>query len=168
MHDTLIDNINNTVPIDGHLFILGDISFGNGKNTLRLLERINVRNLYFIAGNHDNNNRVGDSLRLFRWYDRMATIRVNMSGNRHRNVILCRYPLLSWNGMHRGNFHFHGHCHGSLRDVAVTNPNGVTNRYYDALSWDVGCNVNNYVPVSFDYIYKELSNRDSIAFDHHN
>lgn len=125
MHDTLIDNINNTVPIDGHLFILGDISFGNGKNTLRLLERINVRNLYFIAGNHDNNNRVGDSLRLFRWYDRMATIRVNMSGNRHRNVILCRYPLLSWNGMHRGNFHFHGHCHGSLRDVAVTNPNGV-------------------------------------------
>ena len=58
MNDTIIDNINNKVPEDAILFILGDFAFTGSTNAIRVLtERINA-SIVLIYGNHDYQNGI--------------------------------------------------------------------------------------------------------------
>ena len=53
-HDNLIiENINKVVTPQDNLYFLGDISWGNGEQTVEMLKRINCRNLFALHGNHD-------------------------------------------------------------------------------------------------------------------
>ena len=40
----------------------------------------------------------------------------NIRGNAYK-LVLCHYPILFWNGQHRGNILLYGHTHRSPEDV---------------------------------------------------
>lgn len=56
-----------------------------------------------------------------------------------RTVVMCHYPMVTWNKKHYGAVHLHGHSHGTLQTTAK-------NRY------DIGTDTNDFKP----YNMKEL------------
>jgi calcineurin-like phosphoesterase family protein len=60
-----------------------------------------------------------------------------------------------WNRSHHGTWHLYGHSHGSLEH----SPNG--------RSFDVGVNLWDYKPLSFEQVYDEMNKRKISKIDHH-
>lgn len=142
MNAQLIKNINERVGVNDTLWILGDVSYRIGRDAAEnLLRQIRCRNLRLVRGNHDRD-----------WSDKglFAEIcdykELNLDG---RRVCLMHYPIASWNGMHRGSVHLHGHSHNApgynLANVADGH-----------LLWDVGVDANGYAPISWEYIRDSL------------
>lgn len=125
-HDKwLIDLWNSTVERNDIVYILGDFSFANGKWTEKVLQRLKGEK-HLIIGNHDKSSERVETSRYFR---SMAHIKeVVFKPIAHPflesefRVIMCHYPLVTWNNKHMGAVHCHGHAHGRLDDYNEKNP----------------------------------------------
>lgn len=149
MNEVIIKNWNAKVPDrDSHVFILGDLSFGKPEQTIEVLNRLNGT-IYLIKGNHDKHltNKV---LKCFAFSKDRYLLKAS-DGNR---VVLDHFPLYTWEGAHRGSYHFHGHCHGTLGKEYTTRT-------------DVGVDTNNYTPYSYTELINKLSKRKYKVVDHH-
>jgi calcineurin-like phosphoesterase family protein len=139
MNETLVLNWNSRIGPQTNVFFLGDLSFARPELTKTILDRLNG-NIFLIKGNHDWN--IKSLSKYFVWEKDLTTILVpddDIKGG-YRPVVLCHYPLLSWDRMRYGAFHCHGHCHGSLS----FDPN--------VYRLDVGVDVHNYFPISYNEI----------------
>jgi len=122
MNKQLITNINNNVAEDDILFQLGDFSF---REPSKYRYAIRCQNIYALLGNHDKDiARNEKDQKLFLRVDDYVHLIVNGK----INIILCHYPIASWDGIRRGSIHLHGHCHmshenklgvGKMMDVGV-------------------------------------------------
>lgn len=110
-HDNaIISNWNNVVNIDDDVYILGDISWHNVTNTIEILKKLNGR-LHLIIGNHDHAFLKNGQFR--NMFVEIAHYKELDIGNGVK-VILCHYPLISYNGQFRkANIHLYGHVHCS-------------------------------------------------------
>lgn len=115
MHGAIIDEWNMKVGKDDIVYNLGDVSFGNLTQTIEVLSRLNGVH-HLIIGNHDqviqknfaklHAERKHDGNRLIE----SATCYHEL--NYHGEVVvLCHYPLVTWNRAAYGSFHLHGHTH---------------------------------------------------------
>lgn len=105
MHETIIEGMNAHVTKSDELFILGDVSFYGGEKVRKILEAINGRK-HFIVGNHDAKNMGG-------WSGWESVSHYKEIKREKQNIVLCHYPLESWNKMSYGAIHLHGHRHGT-------------------------------------------------------
>jgi calcineurin-like phosphoesterase family protein len=136
---------NVVVPPDGIVYHLGDISFRKKPETLALLKRLNgIKHL--IEGNHDHLNAETKAQ-----FVSIADYReLKLDG---RKVVLCHYPLESWNQMAYGSWHLHGHSHGNLVEFG--------------LRADVGVDCWSYAPVTYAELVRHMETRTISARDHH-
>ena len=142
-HDeTLIENWNNTVGKNDFVYHLGDFCFGTGTNTqdaLQYFEQLNGK-IIMITGNHDRHaRRIKEHF--YQWYEGMHEAKIR--GNK---IVLCHYPLLSWNAACHGRPHLFGHCHSGPKKRIVHQPN----------SYDVGVDNNNFTPISYEEVLIKL------------
>ncbi len=138
MNEQLIRNINKRVGADDELWILGDVSYRiDLKDVEALLRRIDCRNLHLVRGNHDKDwTETG----LFQEICDYKELKLD-----GRRVCLMHYPIASWNGMHHGSVHLHGHSHNP--------PSYNLNNVMDGrLVWDVGVDANGFTPISWEQI----------------
>lgn len=142
MNAQLIKNINERVGANDTLWMLGDASYRIGRETAEaLLRQIRCNDLRLVRGNHDKD-----------WQDSglFAEIcdykELKLDG---RRVCLMHYPIASWNGMHRGSVHLHGHSH----NVPGYN---LANKMEGRLLWDVGVDANGYAPISWEEVRDAL------------
>lgn len=140
MHDAIVAGMNERVAPNDELFILGDVSFYGGEKVQTILEKINGRK-HFVIGNHDAKNMKNWS----GWTSVSHYLELKDGG---QNVVLCHYPLESWNKMAYGSVHLHGHRHG-------VRPPG---REKDECPWgfraDVGVDPFKFKPVCLDDLGK--------------
>lgn len=142
MERRLVSNINECVARDDTLWILGDVSHRVGKPyVLSCLERVNCRDVRLVRGNHDKNWEEDGVFSEICDYKELS-----LGG---RRVVLFHYPIASWNGMHQGAIHLHGHSHNTF-------DYNVYNVAEERLVWDVGVDANGYRPISFDEIAREM------------
>jgi calcineurin-like phosphoesterase family protein len=151
MDEALITNFNNKVPTKSLTFHLGDLGFfGRNKNiaksaTKRILSRLNGQHILFV-GNHDPNFQMdylpedGRVISIFR----ENTIHELPAGIYGVPVVLCHYPLESWNRSFHGSFHLHGHTHGTIPFSSMKR------------RMDVGVDAHKYSPISWEEIKTEL------------
>ena len=135
MNEKLIENWNKRVKKTDDVYFLGDFSFKcDQKSATELLKRLHGRK-FFIKGNHDKENWLKSIQEqgLIEWYKDYADI--NDAG---RRVILCHYPIHSWDGSYHGSYHLYGHVHNNT----VENSTWQKNRY------NVSCEVTNYYPIT--------------------
>lgn len=109
--DTLIHNINKCVKADDILFHLGDVAFQGREKIIEFRNRINCKTVHLILGNHDTDIHADAELQqIFSSVDFYREININ-----GQKIVICHYPLRTWNKWHHGSWMLHGHCHGKLQ-----------------------------------------------------
>lgn len=165
MNQILIDNINEKIPEDGHLFLLGDILFCKKRDVEafadQIFGQIKCKNLYLIRGNHDYFYKAPGFAKYFQSIEYGMEIKIQDSDARNgksQRIVMCHFPMMTWNQAAYGSFMLHGHCHNSLSEE-----NKKTTRL------DVGVDnpLCDYFPVSYKEVKEELKNRNYTPVDCH-
>lgn len=114
-HDRIVkENWNRVVTNADNVYVLGDIGkVGNNPDTERLIEIIATLKgkKTLIVGNHD----VLRDIRLKQLFVEVCDYKeiVDSYNGMNHKLVLSHYPILFWNGQHRGYMHLYGHVHMS-------------------------------------------------------
>jgi len=137
MNEKLIANTNEIVKQGDHLYILGDFAWKEHKHFIHALNG----KKYLIKGSHDSMN--GDALRLFSEVHEGMLVRTFDK----QPFVLTHCAMLVWERSHYGAINLHGHSHGRIREMD------------DRRRMDVGMDVNDYRPVSLEFIRHIMDKR---------
>lgn len=108
MDSQMVVEWNNIVSPQDTVYILGDVAFCKADKAATILNRLNGTKI-LIEGNHDVKNLTDPAFRAcFKEVHKVHEIVHN--GNL---VVMCHFPFLEWNRMHRGSVHLYGHVHGN-------------------------------------------------------
>lgn len=151
MNDALVENWNNVVPKDAHVFHLGDVALNSPQKILNeILFKLNGT-IHLVIGNHEK-----DALRKEHIRTRWETIhdiseiyvQDDEVSQNIQHIVMCHYPIAHWNGSHRGSWHLFGHVHGGLSNKGVI-------KHHPA-SMDVGVDCHNFTPISYNQIKEQI------------
>jgi calcineurin-like phosphoesterase family protein len=145
--DALIDRWNAVVGSKDQVYHLGDFFFRCSiKHAAGVLHKLNGR-IFALQGNHD-----GKTLKKLQAF---SAEKITYMGAYHElkydkkmPVILCHYPIQSWNRMSHGSWHLHGHSHGKLKE---------TPDWFMRL--DVGSPCHDYTPISIERVAELMEPR---------
>jgi len=107
MDEAMVARWNEAVGANDIVWHLGDFAVRQPRARMQaLLDALNgTKNL--IVGNND-----GPATKaLWGWHSVQAYVELEIEG---RRLVLCHYPLRSWNGMAKGAIQLHGHTHGRM------------------------------------------------------
>lgn len=126
-HDEyLIKTWNSKIGQNDTVFHLGDFSFGTVEYSVNILSRLNGKKV-LIAGNHDarhlNKVMFCDGWRVI--HNSYFELRTTYEGE-NVYIIMCHYPLETWNKQRYGTIHLHGHCHSPPDKIK---PSYIPNRF---------------------------------------
>jgi len=124
MNEEMVRRWNSVVTANDTVYHLGDFAW---KRRDYWRTRLNG-NIIFIQGNHDPKTECN--------YEELT--------DGQYKLVLFHYPIVSWNGFHRGYFHFYGHVHGSKLDYMPLD--------WRARAFDVGVECLDYTPRTADEI----------------
>ena len=167
MNDTLVNNINRVVKPDDILFHLGDWSFSGIDKMKEFRSRLVCQNIHLIYGNHDTSIMADPTLQvLFSSVQHYLELDIRMyTGQKQhklvfqQEIILCHYPIQSWNHMNKGSIHLHGHVHLPFNK-----------RLGKGKMMDVGVDGNNMMPLSLLEVMRIMAKQPikaNFEFDHH-
>ena len=115
MNCLLIENWNNTVPKDGHVFLLGDVSWYRKPEEIKKIFKSLNGTIYLIRGNHDESltEELIKSIPNVKSIQTYAELMVRIEDDSYE-IVLSHFPFEIWDRKHYGACHLHGHCHGTL------------------------------------------------------
>jgi calcineurin-like phosphoesterase family protein len=87
------------------LYVVGDFTLGGEDVARHYREQIACRRVHLIKGNHDRPS----VSKVFGPMPHIKKIRVE-----GQKVILCHYPMMTWEGRGRGYAHLYGHVHNAI------------------------------------------------------
>jgi calcineurin-like phosphoesterase family protein len=130
MNEQMIVRHNEVVRDDDDVYLLGDFAFTHPETISAILEMMNGRK-HFIFGNHDKQMRKPSIAKHFVWMRDYHELKLPSRAESIIPIVMCHYPLYSWNRMHHGALHFYGHTHGEVptmfsgrgRDIGVDTNN---------------------------------------------
>lgn len=152
MNEELVKNWNSVVPEDGVVFHLGDVSLTASPRELKsLLDRLNGTK-HLIIGNHENDALSKQDIReIWKGIHDVAEIFIKDEeityGEQH--IVMCHYPMIVWNGSHRGSWQLFGHVHGGLSNKGEIK--------HPASSLDVGVDCHDYRPLSYQEVKEQIT-----------
>lgn len=144
MNKTIIQNWNKIVSPTDTVYHLGDFGFGSRDWLDSIADALNGKR-FILKGNHDRTVPRGFQL-LSPIYEFKA---FDEEMDEMQTIVLCHYPLQSWNKAYHGSWHLHGHCHGTL-----SSPDNMARL-------DVGVDTNGFTPISYDTI-KEIMTKKAL------
>lgn len=139
MDQGLIENWNKRVRSKDLVYILGDFTLSVNKDyILSILEQLKGRKV-LITGNHDYFSQKS----IFKKYFELIIPYLKIHEGRER-LILCHYPIYSWDGKFNNTVHLYGHVHSNpAYQLRAQN------------AFNVGVDVRNYQPVTLKEILNE-------------
>jgi calcineurin-like phosphoesterase family protein len=148
MDESMMARWNKKVAPEDEVWHLGDFAFHKEAKVESILRRLNGHK-HFIRGNHDE-----IMPNLYKYFESVQDYKeLRIEGQK---IVLMHFPLLTWNKGHRGAWHLHGHCHGSINHLNE----GITRI-------DVGVDNFDYAPVSYEELHRMLKGRKYLPVDHH-
>jgi len=133
MDAELVRRWNSRIGPRDTVWMLGDIFMCALPRALSIMHSLQGKKL-LIPGNHDGMILKNPELaaKFYKIYPDLYATGINGV-----HVVMCHYPLLSWNRSHRGSWMLHGHSHGQVRAAG------------HARRLDVGVDANEWFPVSW-------------------
>ena len=145
MNEALIHAWNKVVPEDGVVFVLGDVTMGSTTSAIKWVMHQLKGTKYLAIGNHDRKNVTQGHIGAM-WEDVGDIIELSVEDDEisggYQKLVLCHYPMLTWNGSHKGSWQLFGHVHGMLDGSDKLSPNQL----------DVGVDSHNYTPISYEEV----------------
>jgi calcineurin-like phosphoesterase family protein len=157
MRVTMITYWNSIVKEGDEVYHLGDLSLGSASKTVDILQQLNGRK-YLLWGNHDSSLRRKQAvIDEFEWCRNYHELKIQDADAPRgvQRIILCHYPLLTWNSSSHGSWMLHGHCHGNIDEL-----NKSTTRL------DVGVDSSDYAPISYDAVKAIMLEKSYDCVDH--
>lgn len=108
MNEEMVREWNNRVAPEDLVYLVGDVAFLPAQKAAEYMLRCNGRKI-LIAGNHDRKT-VKDQVFRDCFESIHDYLEITFNGVL---VVLCHYPFIEWNQMHRGSVNLHGHLHGN-------------------------------------------------------
>ncbi len=114
MNTTIIQS---SVSFDDDLWILGDFAFGQATDSQKFENCFHQfpGRKHLIVGNHDD-----EAVAMLPWTS-ISDLKEIKDGE--QSLVLCHYPMITWNSARRGALHLFGHVHdqwpGSRNGVNV-------------------------------------------------
>lgn len=148
-HDAwLLDLWKSTIRRKDDVYILGDLTAFKSDDARILFEKLPGRK-HLISGNHDGSAITYSSY--FASIHPLWTLVVRPTRcpflEKELKLVLCHYPMITWNCKPQGSIMLHGHSHGKLDEYNAKSPD---------LRFDVGIDAG---------LSRELGKK-SIDFDH--
>lgn len=148
MDNALIKNWNDRVGHGDIVYHLGDFALVKDLSLIeKYVRRLNGQ-IHLIMGNHDQKRAKG----LIGFADVKPYKEITVG---EQKIVLLHYAMKVWNKSHYGAWQLHGHSHGSLP------------RDYTMKQLDVGVDVWNYAPISFEEVREEMKKHKFTQVDHH-
>ena len=72
-----------------------------------------------------------------------------------RKIVLCHWPMRSWDGSSHGGLHLHGHCHGKIGRKEKLGDRHIPPNKRLGVRLDVSVDCWDYFPVSLDRLLEE-------------
>ena len=145
MNNDLIEKWNQVVLSEDLVYILGDVALGNDLEKIKsYLTSLNGKKI-LIRWNHDTDKKVEfyKDNQIFENITYMDVIKY-----KKKIFLLSYYPQLTYNYDYNKVFSLYGHTH----QINTINPN--------VLGYNVGIDSNNNTPVSLEFIYNFLKNKE--------
>lgn len=115
MDDYMVMRWNEVVKPNDIVYHLGDL-FWSEKSARDILPFLNGE-IHLILGNHDKNWKIGRNKKEKSPFTPSSNLIVEdgdiVTIKEPIHIVLCHYPLMSWNGAFHGVFHMHGHTHNN-------------------------------------------------------
>lgn len=114
MHQYMKEKWNSKITNGDTVYILGDIAMrGTNEELIALVAQLKGRKV-LIKGNHDDVSDMRYKNIFEEIYDyKEITDYVNQDAYK---LVLSHYPILMWNGQHRGTIHLYGHTHNTYEN----------------------------------------------------
>ncbi len=117
MRDGLVKKHNSVVTSKDTVFHLGDFSWAKkAEDVDAYLEQLNGKH-HLLIGNHDYKQTLKSSL--WESVQHYKELKIRHDEEKYF-LILCHYPIESWNKMYWSSIHLHGHTHETLTHL-ITN-----------------------------------------------
>lgn len=149
MNETLIARWNERVTKGDRVYHLGDFALGRPEAAAEILKRLNGQ-IFLIRGNHDKVAEHRLCKDRFIWIKDYFGLKVG-----EQKIYLCHYAFRTWNCMHHGSWHLHGHSHGGLPELETSR------------SFDVGVDCWDFYPVSYEEVAAKMATKRFEPVDHH-
>lgn len=136
----LVERWNSAVSDEDDIYILGDVFLCPAVRAHLILDALNGRK-HLVLGNHDKT--ISGSMEMRRRFNILPPLySTTLDGIK---VVMCHFPLLSWEAQHYGSVMLHGHAHGKIpHDPAIRR-------------LDVGVDAHGYAPVEWTQVKQVLS-----------
>lgn len=163
MHETQINNWNDKVTNGDDVYILGDVGSRGYHNMYpEILAQLKGRK-HLILGNHDDvkDLRVRQQFVEIVNYKELTDYSKGKKGSDTRKLVLSHYPIMMWNGQHKGTILLYGHLHNTadeklfqqfLKEYNEARPPKKSKDEQPCRAFSVCQCLWDYVPVSLDEI----------------
>ena len=128
MDEQLIENHNKVVGKKDVVYHHGDFAYKGRADSSVITKRLNGR-IIMLQGNHDP----------VLWGQHIVELKINK-----QLIVMCHYPIESWNGYYRGAIHTHCHTH---KPELVSAPQ----------RFNVGVDACSYAPISLEEIMEHAN-----------
>lgn len=138
MDSVLIKLWNSRVDKDDTVYIVGDLCYRSSNPPEWYLRQLKGHKV-LIMGNHDTNTvKNANAVKYLEGVDKMMHV---TDGD--KQICLCHFPIVEWNGYFRGSWHIYGHIHNSRNRAFEIMKN-------EDRALNAGCMINNYTPASIN------------------
>lgn len=150
MNEEMIKRWNEKITNEDIVYHLGDFCWIKSKYG-EIINRLKFKRLNLIPGSHDKVTGFNS----FEYLRNTGCLKNNKLSICHpliktkienQNIVLCHYPMISWDKSHYGSWQLFGHAHGFLNN----------SEKLSLKQLDIGVDTNNFYPYSFEDIKQKI------------
>ena len=139
MEKKIISKWNEKIKYNDTVYVLGDVFYGNKTAPQAVLEKL-VGHKHLIVGNHDYSILLKNKAALDCFESVSPLLKID---DNDRMVILCHYPIITWDKKHYGSYHVYGHVHSHVNSDTIY-------MLKQERAYNCGCMINNYEPCTLE------------------
>ena len=146
MDETMVTNWNKVIKSEDTVYVLGDFIHKSNHSIEYYAKQLNGHK-HLIIGNHDHD--LAEYKKYFETGQQIIYLNIN-----EQEIVLFHYPILSWKRKGRGAWHLYGHVHNAIMEPMETQK-----------AYNVGVDVNNFTPISFEQLKPIMDSRNAQISD---